>query len=165
MEGRKKPFRPTAWDIWEMIIREPRGVTGWEVAMALPNRNRALSAMIWHLGQRYRELYAAMSTGISPNGRATVNFIDLGPHFVNVDEQYGGRNELYAESIHINDRGFEIYGKLMAEFFIQWEYDYYLSDEAYVKAHQKDWVEQPEDPAQEDQGRLLLCYFFGFCVF
>ena len=165
MLGNSKPFRLSAWDLWEQIIRSPRGIVGTEVAYALPNRRRAISAMVWHLGQRYRELYANMSVGISPNGRATVNFIDVGATFNNPHEKYGGKNEYYAEGIHINDKGFEVYGRTMAQFFIQWEYDYYLSDEEYVKAHQKDWQELPEDPGPEDLGQLLLCIYFGFCVY
>ena len=165
MLGNSKPFRLSAWDLWEQIIRSPRGIVGTEVAYALPNRRRAISAMVWHLGQRYRELYANMSVGISPNGRATVNFIDVGAAFNNPHEKYGGKNEYYAEGIHINDKGFEVYGRTMAQFFIQWEYDYYLSDEEYVKAHQKDWQELPEDPGPEDIGQLLLCIYFGYCVY
>ena len=54
--GKAKPFQLSAWEVWEQIIRSPRGIVGTEVAHTLPNRRRAISAMVWHLGQRYREL-------------------------------------------------------------------------------------------------------------
>ena len=107
-----------------------------------------------------------MSTGISPGGRATVNFIDVGAAFNNPYEKYGGKNEYYAEGIHINDKGFEVYGRTIAQFFIQWEYDYYLSDEEYVKAHQKEWQELPEDPGPQDLAeRRLACVGLSMSLF
>ncbi|MBX7057625.1 MAG: hypothetical protein K1X75_06125 [Leptospirales bacterium] len=159
---RLKPGMP--WmDFWNLIQETPRYETGWAVMFALPNKDKAVSAMIVMLGRRMQENYIVQGVPIPGTNRRTVEYVSMEPYFRHPGLDWAGRNELYQDSIHPNNAGAALWAQVIAQKMASLEYDVYLSDFEFTKNTWRDWSELPENPFGEDLGLLVLCFFFGIC--
>ncbi len=159
---RLKPGIP--WrDFWDLIQKTPRYETGWAVMHAMPNENKAESAVVVMLGRRMQENYTVQGVPIPGTNRRTVEYVSMEPHFRHPVVDWGGRPELYHDRVHPNSAGAAIWGQVLAQKMAALEYDVYLSDYDFTKNNWRDWSELPEDPFEEDLALLLLCFFFKIC--
>ncbi len=147
-------------EFWSWLQKTPRGMEGWMVIHAQPNREKAKSAVLIALGQRFREIEASLGVPIEGTPRKSVEFVDLYPLLKDPHVDFASKNEYMADGVHFNEEGLRIYGKLVSEKFFQLGYDTALSD---YNVQTGTWNTLPEDPLQEDLGWLLLCFYLGIC--
>ncbi|MBX7057628.1 MAG: hypothetical protein K1X75_06140 [Leptospirales bacterium] len=150
-------------DFWNLIQETPRYETGWAVMYALPNKSKAVSAMIVMLGRRIQENYVAQGVPIPGTSRRTVEYVSMEPYFQHPYVEWAGRNELYHDDVHPNAAGAQLWADVLSAKMRQLDYDIYLNDFDFTQNNWRDWSEAPIDPYAEDLALLIACFFFGYC--
>lgn len=148
----------------------PLGIAGPEglaVIASLPNLTKAAASMVHFAGKRLRENKDKQGWVRVSEHRYSVDHIDIADKFEDPSVAFGGYNYLYAnDAVHLNDSGFAIYGKALAETFNNLGYgDQPYTDGEMVKGIIPEWEPLPENPSQgyDDNDLLIIIACFFWC--